>query len=143
MARPKKEFDKTQFEKLCAMQASEREVCDWFGTTDKTLDAWCKRTYHAGYSEVAEQKRGVGRISIRRMQFKLAETSAAMAIFLGKNYLGQSDTGPVGKATEKDNNLAEIVKVSAEDVCLNDIPELEQAPAAGDNVVEPAEPKDG
>ena len=32
-----------------------------------------------------------GRTSLRRYQFKLAEKNAAMAIFLGKNYLGQKD----------------------------------------------------
>ena len=31
------------------------------------------------------------KIRIRRNQLKLSEKSAAMAIFLGKNYLGQSD----------------------------------------------------
>jgi hypothetical protein len=30
-------------------------------------------------------------MSLRRYQFKLAQKSAAMAIFLGKNYLGQKD----------------------------------------------------
>ena len=31
------------------------------------------------------------RIKLRRNQLKLSEKSAAMAIFLGKNYLGQTD----------------------------------------------------
>lgn len=31
------------------------------------------------------------RIRLRRNQLKLSEKSAAMAIFLGKNYLGQTD----------------------------------------------------
>lgn len=35
--------------------------------------------------------RGQGRMSLRRKQFALAEKNAAVAIFLGKNYLGQSD----------------------------------------------------
>ena len=30
-------------------------------------------------------------MSLRRLQFKLAEKSVPMAIFLGKNYLGQKD----------------------------------------------------
>jgi hypothetical protein len=30
-------------------------------------------------------------MSLRRAQFKLAETNASMAIFLGKQYLGQKD----------------------------------------------------
>ena len=33
----------------------------------------------------------MGLISLRRMQFQLAEKSAAMAIFLGKQHLGQQD----------------------------------------------------
>ena len=40
---------------------------------------------------VFENGRAGGLESLRRIQFKLAETNAAMAIFLGKTYLGQSD----------------------------------------------------
>lgn len=36
-------------------------------------------------------KRALGHVSLRRKQFHLADKSPAMAIFLGKNYLGQSD----------------------------------------------------
>ena len=32
-----------------------------------------------------------GKVSLRRMQFRLAERSAAMAIWLGRNVLGQTD----------------------------------------------------
>lgn len=91
MGRPKKEIDKRQFEKLCGLQCTKGEICYWFDVTDKTLEAWCKRTYDAGFSEVFKLKRGAGKISLRRAQFRLAEKSASMAIFLGKNYLGQSD----------------------------------------------------
>jgi hypothetical protein len=35
--------------------------------------------------------RGRGLEALRRAQFKLAETNATMAIFLGKTYLGQSE----------------------------------------------------
>lgn len=91
MARPRKEIDKREFEKLCGYQSTQQENCWWFGVTDKTLNAWCKRTYHMSFSEVFRQKRGVGLISLRRMQFQLAEKSAAMAIFLGKQRLGQRD----------------------------------------------------
>ena len=44
------------------------------------------------FSEVFKQKRGVGKISLRRHQWRLAEKNANMAIWLGKQYLGQSDT---------------------------------------------------
>lgn len=91
MARPRKEIDKEQFEKLCAIQCTEEEILGWFDITDKTLCSWCKREYGAGFSEIYAKKREKGKISLRRSQFKLAEKSAAMAIFLGKNYLGQKD----------------------------------------------------
>lgn len=39
------------------------------------------------------------------MQFRLAEKSAAMAIFLGKQYLGQTDVQEV-KATVTENPFA-------------------------------------
>lgn len=61
MARPRKEIDKKQFEKLCGYQSTQQEICWWFGVTDKTLNSWCKRTYHMSFSEVFEQKRGLGR----------------------------------------------------------------------------------
>lgn len=41
--------------------------------------------------EAFDMGKGQGLHSLRRTQFKLAETNAAMAIFLGKNYLGQTD----------------------------------------------------
>ena len=37
------------------------------------------------------EKRGKGKISLRRAQFRLAEHNAAMAIWLGKQYLGQRE----------------------------------------------------
>lgn len=91
MGRPRAEIDKKQFENLCGLQCTLEEICGWFGVTDKTLDSWCKRTYHASFSEVFKQKRGLGKISLRRSQWRLAEKSATMAIWLGKQYLDQTD----------------------------------------------------
>ena len=91
MARPKKEIDQKEFEKLCALQCTKLEICDWFDVTDKTLESWCKSIYCKGFSEVFAQKRSRGKISLRRTQFQLAEKNASMAIWLGKQYLGQRD----------------------------------------------------
>ena len=91
MARPRKEIDQKQFEILCGLQCTLPEFCDALDVTDKTLDAWCKRTYGKHFSEVFAQKRGRGKISLRRMQWRLAEKSATMAIWLGKQYLDQRD----------------------------------------------------
>ena len=101
MARPRKEIDQKQFENLCGLQCTLEEICGWFGVTDKTLNSWCKRTYSESFSEVFRQKRSTGKISLRRSQWRLAEKNASMAIWLGKQYLGQKDIVEVG--VEKDN----------------------------------------
>lgn len=91
MARPRANIDKEYFEKMCGLQCTKEEICEFFSITDKTLDAWCKRTYNASFSVVFKQKRGKGRISLRRYQFELAKKNANMAIWLGKQYLNQRD----------------------------------------------------
>ena len=101
MGRPRKEIDQKQFENLCGLQCTLEEICGWFGVTDKTLNSWCKREYKKNFSEVFAQKRGLGKISLRRNQWRLAEKNASMAIWLGKQYLGQKDIVEVG--VEKDN----------------------------------------
>ena len=91
MARPRKEIDKKQFENLCGLQCTREEICGFFEISEKTLNAWCKRTYKQSFSLVFQQKRGKGKISLRRSQFRLAEKNANMAIWLGKQYLNQKD----------------------------------------------------
>ena len=90
--RPKKEIKKDLFESMCAYQCTLEEVCAFLGVTDDTLNKWCKQTYGTTFSEVFRQKKEYGKMSLRRKQWKLADTNASMAIFLGKNYLGQRDS---------------------------------------------------
>ena len=90
--RPRKEIDKRDFEKLCMLQCTRAEMCSWFNVSEPTLIDWCKRTYDGqDFLTVFNKKREGGKISLRRMQWQLAEKSPAMAIFLGKNLLGQTD----------------------------------------------------
>ena len=91
MGRSKKEIDKELFEKLCAIQCTMSEIQVFFDVSDKTLTGWCKRTYGKSFSDIFTEKRKLGFVSLRRTQFRMAEKSPAMAIFLGKNYLGQKD----------------------------------------------------
>ena len=89
--RPRKQIDKREFEKLCMLQCTRAEICSWFDVSEPTLIRWCKDTYGVDFLTVFKQKREGGKISLRRMQWQLAEKSPAMAIFLGKNHLGQTD----------------------------------------------------
>lgn len=89
--RPKKEIDQKTFEELCAIQCTEAEICAVLGVCEDTLGKWCKRTYKMTFSEAFKSKSCLGKKSLRRTQFKLAEKNAAMAIWLGKQYLEQKD----------------------------------------------------
>ena len=92
MARPKKVINQKQFESLCAIQCTQEEICNVLNVTDKTLTRWCNDTYDMSFSEIYEQKRDIGRMSLRRNQFKLAESgNTTMQIWLGKQVLKQSE----------------------------------------------------
>lgn len=109
MGRPTKEIDQKAFEKLCALQCTLNEMCCFFDCSDYHLEKWCKKTYGKTFLEVFSLKREAGKISLRRSQFQLAERNAAMAIFLGKQYLGQKDK------QEIDHNVALPVFFTGED----------------------------
>lgn len=106
--RPEIEIDKQQFENLCRLQCTLIEIADFFDCSEDTIERWCKREYEKGFAEVFRQKRGKGKISLRRTQWQLAETSVPMAIFLGKQYLGQKDKVEVDDVRESDEAYKEL-----------------------------------
>lgn len=126
MPRPRKEIDQKQFENLCGLQCTKEEICGFFCTTDKTLENWCRRTYKAGFSEVFKQKRGIGKISLRRSQWRLAEKNANMAIWLGKQYLDQKDHIEAtngGEIEVRMRALADIIEKPAQNRNIEDFEE--------------------
>lgn len=112
MSRPKKQIDRTEFEKLCALQCTEEEICGWFELTDKTLVRWIKETYPgvSSFSEIYAQKRSMGKISLRRNMWKMAEKNPTMALWLSKQHLAMTD-----KHDLEVNNKIEINIDSAEE----------------------------
>lgn len=91
MARPRKEIDREAFQKLCDIQCTLSEIASWFNCSEDTIERWCKREYKMSFAEAFKRFSANGKISLRRYQFKMAEKSVPMAIFLGKNWLGQTD----------------------------------------------------
>lgn len=97
MARPKKEIDYEAVEKLASIQCTQEEIANFLELSVRTLqrdDEFC-RIYKKGIDS--------GKMSLRRYQYKLAEKNAAMAIWLGKQYLGQKD-----KIEYSDENMKQI-----------------------------------
>ena len=88
MARPKKEINYEAVEKLAGIQCTQEEIANFLDISVRTLqrdEEFC-RLYKKGQDN--------GKMSLRRMQFKLAEKNATMALWLGKQYLGQRDSFP-------------------------------------------------
>lgn len=121
MARPRKEIDQKQFENLCGLQCTEIEIADWFECSIDTINRWCQRTYKANFADVYAKKRSIGKSSLRRMQWRLAEKSAAMAIWLGKQYLGQRDEVVVDAGIRtKDDALSASLREMAKELESDD-----------------------
>lgn len=115
MARPQINIDAKSFENLCGMQCTLAEIADFFCCSEDTVERWCKRTYKEGFADVYKKRSSKGKISLRRAQFKLAEKSASMAIWLGKQYLGQSDnTAQYPNKSLEDDPLTKALKEEAE-----------------------------
>jgi hypothetical protein len=73
---------------LAQIQASHGEAAAFFRVSVPTFERFIRKkivrdTWNEGLGE--------GKIGLRRTQFALAKRSAAMAIFLGKQYLGHVD----------------------------------------------------
>lgn len=108
--RPRKVINKETFEALCSIQCTQSEICSVLKVCEDTIFDWCKREYGAPYSDVYKKYSENGKASLRRIQFALAKKNPAMAIFLGKQYLGQRDV------IEQDNSAKiEVVTGVPED----------------------------
>ena len=91
MGRPNKVIDKLQFEDMCRLQCTEEEILLLLRIDKNTLWKWCERTYKTTFSQVYHTYAEEGKMSLRRAQQRLAETNPQMAIWLGKQMLGQRD----------------------------------------------------
>lgn len=128
--RPKKEFDKKQFEKLIGIGCGEAEIRWWFRDENgknanlDTLSRWCKREYGMTFQEYRRQNGAMFlKIQLRDNQLALSKKSAAMAIFLGKNYLGQSDV----VVQEQKNSAANDQIIALASLINNPVPDVDIA----------------
>ena len=107
MARPRIEIDLEQFKGLCNLQCTLVEIAAFFKCSIDTIERWCKRELNMSFAESYKMYSAGGKISIRRWQMKMAEHNATMAIWLGKQYLGQTEKQDVAiNLVEDDSTLA-------------------------------------
>lgn len=74
---------------LGQIQATTREGASFFAVSEPTFLKFLKD--HEEASAAFDAGKGQGLISLRRTQFAMAKTNATMAIWLGKQHLGQKD----------------------------------------------------
>ena len=126
--RPRIKINWTIFEASCKLLATQEEICGLFNISVDTLSRRVVEKYKCTFAEHIKKGGSIAKVSLRRYQFNMAKTSPAMAIFLGKQYLGQADkihqehTGKDGKPlfkdpeTEMKRRQIPIPKVGIEDV---------------------------
>lgn len=96
MARPRKDFDWNEVDKLCAIHCTRREIADWFDMSEDTVDRRCQEEHGVSFAAYYEQKKSPGKISLRRKQYQKAmDGDTSMLIWLGKNWLDQTDKSKV------------------------------------------------
>lgn len=85
MGRPRIEVDMGMVERLAQIMCTEDEIAAVMDIDKSTLRR------QPTFDEVYKKGREVGKSSLRRTQWKIAQSNATMAIWLGKQYLGQTD----------------------------------------------------
>lgn len=108
MARPRIEIDKEQFIGLCNIQCTLVEIAEWFKCSEDTIERWCKRELKMGFAEAYKRYSVGGKISLRRWQMKMAEHNCSMAIWLGKQYLGQKEQQEITVSDSADETIKKM-----------------------------------
>ena len=75
----RRELTRELFEELGALQCGTEEILGYIGTTERKLDAWCRKNYgRRSLQETLEMVRQDGLIAIRRASFEQLKKSATI-----------------------------------------------------------------
>lgn len=85
---------------LAHIHCTPQEIAAAIGIHYNTLWQRCAQEHGRPWGEVYAEWKDGGKASLRHKQWQLAESNASMAIYLGKNYLGQTDGLDMDKAKE-------------------------------------------
>ncbi len=87
---PRVKLDLKQVEILAGIQVPDYEIALVLGVSEKTIQR--RKADDPAFLSAYEKGRADGRVSLRKWQFELAKArNATMLIWLGKQYLGQTD----------------------------------------------------
>lgn len=102
VGRPKKEINYKLVESLASIFCTQDEIASVLDISTRTLQR------NQEFNRVFKRGQEMAKSSLRRIQWKHAEKSATMAIWLGKQYLGQRDNIEVSN-TEEINKVKDLL----------------------------------
>ena len=122
--RPPKKIDYELLKQLCFIQCTLKEAAGVLKVTPPTIEKHLSREFQMSWTQFFELHSAGGKMSLRRAQFRNAvdKNNTALLIFLGKNYLGQSDKKEV-EQTDKQINI--VYNTASKD--LNELKAIDKA----------------
>ena len=131
IGRPQKPIDWKIFEELCYIQCTHEEIASVCHINRSTLYERAEKEYGEDFPTIYKRYSDGGKMSLRRTQMKLAQKNTAMAIWLGKQYLGQKDNQDLNqfddKTLEHFQSLMKMIEKSQISVSNNAVSNINKA----------------
>ena len=89
--RPLKIIDEEKFARAISTLKHKTDISRVVGVDEETLHKWCLKNKNMSFSQYLEQKKAEKKLRIAEYQENLAKTNPTVAIWLGKQELGQTD----------------------------------------------------
>ena len=120
MGRKKIEIDWSIVDKKLSHFCEGTEIAEYLGISPMTLYRATERVHKVNFDVYKAQKRAKGEMNLREMQLQSAAAgNIAMQIWLGKQYLNQTDKADhtsKGESIKPDINISVVNKKIAEDL---------------------------
>jgi hypothetical protein len=110
--RPKTILNLEELEKLCRLNCTMPEIASYFNIPLRTLED--KYTNDKEIRQTIDNGRNKGKLSLRRKQLQIMDetNNATMAIWLGKQLLGQRDKHDIITEDISTNKLSEALAIA-------------------------------
>ena len=115
VGRPRKDLTDKEWEMLLSMlriNCTQVECCSVLDMDDDTLERNIAERGGVNFSQLYKRYAGQGKTSLRRMQYTSAEAgNVTMQIWLGKQWLGQTDKNEIKQETMHTVNEALVEQI--------------------------------
>ena len=99
--RPKFVIDWDIFDNLCFIQCTLKEITQVLRCSEDTIERRVKQEKGMSFAEYYNQKKGLGKLHLRRLMMRQAEKNPAIVIFMAKNHLGMRDVADIEITTRE------------------------------------------